>query len=309
VHVVKASVSATQLARANGPIQIAFDRYLLPSTVVRQSVVLREGDRPLAPTITYDPITRVITLGNPDPNGQNWLVPDQFYTITFPIPRGNEDNGLRAIDRATLDPATPVLGFKAIAPPANEPVVRRTMRFCNEVLPILQDRCGSSSCHGGVQGGSAPAAGLVLDSWYGIQNTAIGRVSNASNTGGRASPAAPGPIFGVDMPIIDPGNPGNSWLLYKIVMATPPAQPTDPPPRVTCAPPPVPAPRPFLDPPDLGVELKPADVGEQARLRDFVLGREMPYPPAFEALSVDWMRRLSAWIAQGAQVADCSKCE
>lgn len=315
MQLVDKNVSESRPVRADGVIQLAFDRFLLPSTITRQAVVLREASgAPVnpAPIVKYDPATRVVSLDNPNPNGGNWLVPGQSYTVTLAIPKGNEDDqGLRAIDRATVAPAAggapQVIGFKAddtlpVTPPS-------IMRFCNDVLPILQDRCSTSSCHGSVQGGSSPAAGLVLESWYGVQNTAIGRVAKASNTGSKSDPVAPGAIFGVNMPIIDPGNPGNSWLVYKLALAAPPAKPTDPPARVKCVAPPAGTPPDFRAPPPIGFAPAAVSPEEKSRLADFVPGREMPYPPGFEALSVDWQRRISAWIAQGARTADCSKCE
>lgn len=301
---------------ADGSIQVAFDRFLLPTTVLRQSMVLRDAaGNPLTsgPLPIYDPATRTVTLANPNPAGGNWLVPDQFYKVTFPVPSGDEDNnGFRAIDRATLDPAgVREIAFKAVAPPAGGTPSPRIMRYCNEIFPLIRDRCSSSSCHGSIEPGSTkrPASGLVLDSPEGLTHTAFGHVANGANTGARAGAAAEGAIFGVDMPIIQPGNPGSSWLVYKLLLARPPITPApdalrDPCPAdkktVTPA---------LLAPPD--VLVTPAALSDEERsvLSDAITGREMPYPPTYTALTDAEIRRVSAWIAQGARTADCSKCD
>ena len=95
--------------------------------------------------------------------------------------------------------------------------------------PTRPGRWPRESCH---HGGTAPgpASGLRLDTPAAITATAVGRVSQEANTGAVAGPAPAGAHFGVDMPIINTGdgtgaggNPGNSWLLYKLLLAVPTA--------------------------------------------------------------------------------------
>jgi hypothetical protein len=325
VQVLAANVGTDKQLAQNDSIQIAFDRMLLPATIVRQSFVLVDsfGNPVTAPLVTYDPVTRVVTLSNPNANGEPWLLRGQPYKVVFPVPKGNDDQGgVRAIDRATLDPGVGhQIGFQ-VAPPRTDLPVETPIRFCRDVLPIFQVRCSSGECHGTPQdvppserfpdGKSRPAQGLVLQTSIGVLSTAIGRVSVEANTGPLVGPGrAPGRVFGVDMPIVAPGNPGNSWMMYKLLLA-PPQDPTDPilQPRCDGAPGAAPAvplapATPFLPLPD----------HERARLADRMRGHQMPYPPQpgnaenkDENLTFDELERVRAWMTQGAVVDDCSAC-
>lgn len=216
MHLVSANVSASQLLPANGVIELAFDRLLLPSCITRQTFILEKNT--ITPAIAYDPVTRVVTITPPSA-----LTPGQTYTLGIASPQNAGDaNGLRAIDGATLDPASPaIIDFEvttSISPPPPPP----TIDFCNDVFLSTFTTCTTTGCHGTVY----PAAGLLLTTADGVAQTAIGRVAHGSNTGPRAAAQPPSLVFGEDMPIIDPGNggagnPGDSWLLYKMLMAVP----------------------------------------------------------------------------------------
>ncbi len=314
---------------ANGVIQIAFDRLLLPATAVRQSFILIDGDQnALEPLVTYDPVRRVVTLS--DPGNGGWLKPGQPYSIFFGIAKpGDDESGLRAIDGAPLNASSAgEIGFLT----ANATTVAITpdakSDFCNDVLPVFSGRCATQlGCHTSPQsfstatasaadnerfpnGISSPAAGLILDTAQGVVATAIGRVAQGSNTGGSATSEAPGSQFGIDMPIVDPGNPSNSWLMYKLLLAEP--QDADGGTVLTnqiCTN----APSPTNQPPPLTqYELLQDD--ERARLSNYVLGNQMPYPPnpgvdnRSQNLTMDELERVRAWISAGAVVTDCSVC-
>ena len=277
---------------ADGVIRLAFDRMLLPITATRQSVTLSDKMGNYAtPFVDYDPVARVVSLSNPTgPDaGGCWLLGNQFYSLTLPVPKGDSDSGgLRAIDRATL--AQPItIGFQTSANPcAVPPVVTPPADFCADVFPIFQARCSLSQCHGspmmitvasplfpenGDAGGlSAPAAGLILDNPIPFRQTAIGRPSQGANTGASTTPGEPGHIFGLNMPIVDPGgNPANSWLIYKLLLATPsPAD--DPGLDFTCGS------ASTIAPFNPGPSAHAMSTGERAVLANYVLGREMPYP-------------------------------
>jgi hypothetical protein len=309
----------------DGDILMSFDRMLLPASIVRQSfLVVPEGSNAaLTPTVKYDPVTRLVTLANPNRDGSSWLRPEQAYKIIFSIPDGESDavGGLRAIDRATFDPATPPapIGFLTTATPAGVRSDPPEMQFCSDVLPLFERHCSAPQCHGSPVSGSIArtAAGLLLSTPIGITSTAIGHVANASNTGALAGNANAGRVFGVDMPIIAPGNAGSSFLLYKLIIAPSPpggwtGEGQTPSLRLKCdgsngTPPhdPFEPPIPFMYLPD----------DERDRLSDLVTGNVMPYPPqpgstnTKENLSVAEMLRLSAWIQQGAKVEDCGACE
>ena len=205
VHFVSSNVGPDRAAPADGTLDFTFDRLLLPVTVTRQSVTLRQTgvDTLPSPVVIYDPVSRTVSLSSPDPFRAMWLVPGQEYSVTL------GSSGLRAFDGAPLANPT-VVSFDV-----TEPVgwVRPSrVAFCVEVLPLLQARCGT--CHG-----SAPTpAGLVLTTSAGVLG-ALSRVASGANTGPMGGGAsAPGVVFGVDMALIDPGGPGTSWLMYKLLL-------------------------------------------------------------------------------------------
>ncbi len=314
LHVVSANVGPSKALPADGAVLIAFDRPLLPSTVNRQSVVLREGDgTPVnVPIITYDPVAKTVAIANPNPGGGAWLSVGQPYRVQLVRAKLDSDGGLRAVDRAPVDPAeNTVLAFYASAPTH---VVAPTVSYCDDVLPLLQSRCSGSACHSSnpqPSGASAAAAGLILDTPLGLRSTALDRVARGANTGSRDVPRAAGPVFGVDMPLVDPGSPGTSWLLYKALLADF-ADVTQPPAfRASCdgtAPAAVPDFAPSV--------AAPWSATDRASIGQYVTGQSMPYPtftaagtPLRDAtLSYGELQRLRAWIAQGADAPDCSAC-
>jgi hypothetical protein len=271
------------------------------------------------PTVEYDPVARVVTLNTSSATGSTpWLTPGQVYTVTIPVPNPGEMNsGPRAIDGATLT-APYKLEFIAGPPDPAAGPSDGDVHFCEDVLPIFQLRCSGSSCHAAPVLTKLPAEGLILETPDGVTNTALGRASQEANTGARAGAGLPaGKAFGVDMPILDPHNPGNSWLMYKLLLSR--QRPVDqgadagvaicgkdggaPTPGLTSA---IPFAVPLSD-------------DERARLGDHMLGRSMPYPealgedeptpdPAGLPCTFEEMERIRAWIAKGAQTTACLLC-
>jgi hypothetical protein len=299
----------------DGVIQIALDRYLLPATVTRQAFVLLDSaNTPLsadkAPSVVYDPIARTVTLARPS---DNWLVEGLIYKLVLTIPEGDTDlSGVRAIDRATLRGDQPrEFAFK-VGPRAGV-AAEPTVSFCRDVLPIFVAKCNLPTCHGS---SAVAAASLVLDTSAGVASTALNRIAQASNTGGRSvAPPAAARVFGVDMPIVDPGNPGNSWLLYKIDLARPPVKPS--PATYACTEGLKERPEPFVFQPIAPNARLSADDRERSILSDFILGREMPFPVSSpggypdEALTFDEREKVRLWIkslAPGATVPECGGC-
>jgi hypothetical protein len=277
ITILGANVGVDRMLPADGVIQVAFDRYLLPSTVNRQSIVIVDGaHQPLAPELAlvsvYDPVARTITISG---QKQTWLTEGQPYILVFLIPQGNADQGgLRAIDRATLSPDQP-LEIPFIVGPKAGPPAEPTVSFCRDVLPIFASKCSLSTCHG--TGGQA-AASLVLDTSAGVGATALKRIAQGSNTGPlSSSPPSGQSRFGVDMPLIDPGNPGNSWLMYKVDLARPPGivDQTD---KLACTNGVLEQRVPFVFAPLAPRTQRAADDIERSILSDFILGREMPFP-------------------------------
>jgi hypothetical protein len=220
------------------PLELRFDRFLLPTTAVRQSIVYYTGRArtpalldPRLPelTPTYDPLERVVRFTLPE--GAT-LAPNTLYTVEFPVagapatpPRDVPavGFGFRAFDGAPLDEQGLLrISFRtgehrsAAAPPA--------VPTCDEVVSLL--RCeglgcdpgyvGCASCH--LDDGRAPY-GLRLTSREALADTAIGQVAHQTETGPTTGvPQEAAARFGSGMPLIDPLRPDNSYLLYKLLV-------------------------------------------------------------------------------------------
>ncbi len=282
----------------------------------RQSFFLLDSlNKPLpaskAPRVIYDPVGRTVTLSRPS---DDWLAEGLSYKLRLPRPEGDtEQSGVRAIDGTPLgaDQLTDV-AFQVGPPVVSPPDV--PVSFCRDVLPVFASKCSRSACHGS---GRDSAAGLVLETSTGVALTALNRIAQGSNTGPRAtSPPAPGRVFGVDMPIIDRGDPGNSWLVYKMELVRPPVVPS-PSPGYVC---------------DLSLGqsakrsaytslaseiLLTEGPEERSILGDMILGREMPFPMAVpsgyvdEPLTFEERETVRLWIrdlAPGDSVPECGRC-
>jgi hypothetical protein len=315
----------------DGVVQIAFDRYLLPRSVTRQSVNIYGADgKPLAvdqaPNVLYDPVARAVTLTRPALD-RPWLTPGVPYKLHFSIPKDETDiSGLRAIDGATVDPNQP-LDYSFFVAPAQgaarslaqtlgEP---ESVSFCQDVLPIFASKCSGSKCH---SASGAAAASLVLETSDGVRTTALNRLAQGSNVGGLSgTPRAEGTQFGVDMPIIavdlgpspPVGSPGNSWLMYKIDLAETPANPGARSPYA-CAGGADRTAKQATDFLPLSPVLTTGSPSERSILSDLVLGREMPYPvlepTAYDERPLTFQERetVRMWIARGAETPDCGVC-
>ncbi|HSO33637.1 MAG TPA: hypothetical protein VLT33_13985 [Labilithrix sp.] len=316
ILVVDVNVGDGKPMPADGAIQIAFDRYLLPATVNRQSIVIVDGANQqltpeLAPIVLYDPVARTVTLAPPK---QPWLTEGQPYKVILGIPEGNADTGgVRAIDRATLYPEQKRDFAFFVGPKANKPI-EPTVSFCRDVLPIFYAKCATiPTCH---ITGERAAASLGLDTSVGVGATALNRVAQGANRGARSGLVTTSePLFGVDMPLIDPGSPGNSWLMYKIEMARlPVTEGTSP---IGCT-------NGLLEPatkltfsPLATKAQRSADDLERTILSDYILGREMPFPVARPggyadfALTFDEREKVRLWIQslpKGSSVPECGGC-
>ncbi len=275
---------------------LTFDRFLLPFSVTRQSFAFRDAfnQAPVSPTVVYDPVTLTVTISSPSP-GQPWLLENQPYKVILPVPKDDTDlNGLRAIDGATLGRTVVLEFFTKFAKrpfssthpgtdPRNGGVLEKDgptrLGYC-DVQPIFLGSCsGKGSCHvapDANDGGLYPPMGMLLTTPAGIRNTAIGRASEEMNRTASSQPLAPGKRFGENMPIIDPGNPGGSYLIYKVLAH--------------------------------GQSTSPAISDDEAtRLLSRIAGTAMPTAvgdrPA-GPLGFDDAEKISTWIAQGARIED-----
>lgn len=263
-------------------LEFSFNRYLKPSTAIRQSFAVRDAfsQGVQAPLVQYDPVTRIVRIENPEPRPSDWLLPDQPYTLILGVPElGVDLGGFRAIDEATL-PRGRVFGFQTRgASRASEPIAPD---FCGTVLPTLRDKC--ATCHG-VQDA------LDLSSSAGIQR-AIGSIARGSVRGAGGT-VSPGKHFGEDMALIEPGNPASSYLLYKVLLS-----PSGTRASAHCGTP-LELPAPTI------AYTQDVSGSERTTLHTFIAGDPMP-PVRENALTFDERRALSHWIQSGARISDCA---
>ncbi len=135
--------------------------------------------------------------------------------------------------------------------------------------------------------------GLDLGSGQGLLGTAISRVAHQTDV--EASAGVPTQVpsrFGQGMPIIDPGRPDNSYLVYKLVIN-----------RASFGPDPCGASAYSVA---LAGVCLPASAAETDRLRDwFVRGEPMPPPETGFSLVAEDVRLVERWILDGAPTTDC----
>jgi len=294
-------------------LRLTFDRFLLPGDAIRQAICLQakpdkvatlsDCSAPVFFEPSYDPVMRRVTFRLPataDP-----LFPDTKYWLTVFAPTETSSFGVRAFDGATLEenlvfefttatmdpPGT--LGDRALAPAAQQAASEALFcsadacvascgmdTACAAKCPVsrnLPASCGTGNCHGPIELGLA-VMGLDLS---GIERipAIIGRVANQTQTGEQADEVEPNPRrFGRAMPQVDPGNPGNSYLLYKMLAS------------------------PIYARMDAAATLAP---GEIDRLRaSVVVGLPMPPSDVYASPQAS-LEALSAWIATGAVTSTC----
>ncbi|AKT41649.1 hypothetical protein [Chondromyces crocatus] len=318
---------------------LKFDRFLSPSTATRQSVCIHSAltasirtssecqQLPAATRLllepTYNPVEReVIYRQRPD---QPPLAPGQKYRLIAFRPSDEDASGFRAFDDAPLQ-ATRQFDFSVLpeSPPgATQERLPQSDFYCRRdpaclaqctddacrqqctlwgsgVEPYLR-RCSSGAgCHASPD---TAGSGLSLLNSDLIQRTAIGKTAHQTQTGEHADEPEFSPRrFGRAMPIIDPQNPGNSYLLYKLLIGPNAIDHT-------------------LDPDD-AMQLE----GELARLHtSVVVGLPMPpqrtpsfwlhdpnlpdVDPASIVPRVDGgdIDIITAWIILGAPIRDCAE--
>jgi hypothetical protein len=298
--VVVAPRGAAEKIVSTTSIRLRFDRFLLPSETFRQSVCVQSDAREVRSLDdcvngvfvepSYDPIRRQITLRQSADSSRTHLAPGTTYWVTVFPPPDAESSGIQAFDGTPLDAPTS-FRFTTLDPdpegarvePVPDPI------FCSPdggKTPGARDHlqnCSTSGCHvngaGDAQNPLDAPQGLDMSDIASLRATAIGHVAHQTQMGEHAArPETRGLLFGRSMPIIDPGNPGNSYLLYKIIANR--SNSTEP------------------------------DPAEVERLRDaVVVGMPMPPSNAQSTAFLDaaGMDRLSAWIAQGAPTPSCAK--
>lgn len=223
------ATDGSTVARVTTAVEVTFDRYLDPRTAIRQSYCLRSGAEPVAlledcaeglgTAPVYDPTTRTLTLYLSQP-----LAADKVYALTVFAPRPFQPDtgtlGIRAFDSAPLA-ANATFSFRTEATPAAAAEL--------EALPAV-DRCRGegrvqksfavltcTNCHTNKSEPNVPPSppqGLSLEA-EDLQS-AVGRVARETQTGADADSPQNSPArFGTAMPLVDPSNAGNSYVLYK----------------------------------------------------------------------------------------------
>lgn len=271
-------LSETSIAEGlevSASFRLFFDRYLLPTTAIRQAVCLHpsataiasieECVEPFQPFAApeYNPVRRelVVRLA---PGTR--LIPDTLYRLTVFPPADEESTGLRAFDGAPLARSY-AFDFKTKADtstaqdelgPSAESycAAQKCLRACTDApdadacrdacrplcldeacqgdgdvlagfVPEVFGSCAYSPCHAAAAGVPAPM-GLDLSRKSLVAATAIGVVAHGTATGEASfAPEPSGPKFGRAMALIAPDDPGQSYLLYKL-LANPLNHPRDP---------------------------------------------------------------------------------
>ena len=132
--------------------------------------------------------------------------------------------------------------------------------------------------------------GLDLSSPAGVQTTAINQVAHQTETGPNSGVVMENPDrFGVQMPIVDPARPDNSYLMYKLLRHPGLWERTPCETRYRV---------------DLAGQCPQPSAAELVRLREwFVTGQPMPLDGA--NLGRSDLDVLQAWIVSGAPLAGC----
>ena len=248
-------------------IRVQFDRFLMPSTAVRQTLCLQAAtvggeatgtDRcdPAGIAPEYDPVDRVATWVI-----RGELMPLTRYNVRLFAPKNPQDpNGVRAFDGAPLEKEFTFAFTTGQASPGLEPP--RKLGFCDmrQLCPLPDGACdgpmpvgvttsphafltgnctSGGTCHGGGGGNTGPAGSVLRLDDDGAGGGIVAAVRHlvddavvARETATGVDPVAPSrnvlTPFGHNMPYIDATNPGNSFLLYKLILAMAPRCPFDP---------------------------------------------------------------------------------
>ena len=199
----------------NAALRFKFDRWLIPTTATRQSVALGTEGTHLGVFLhpDYDVTARVLTLRPDTP-----LAADTAYILNLTAAGDDPNgNGLRAYDGRGLEKSQALVfrtTMRAAEPAPESPIVAGN---CSEIVAAFaQAGCTALSCHGSHE----PRMGLALDGTSGLKATAINHVAHETQSGTEITErVVSGGRFGTQMPIIDPGRPENSYLMYKLLIS------------------------------------------------------------------------------------------
>lgn len=212
-------------------IRINFDRYLLPSTARRQAVCVHpdtvainsiaDCTAPNQPfeAVEYNPVLQQVILRLP--TGSE-LAANATHRISIFPPLDDDSFGFRAFDNAPLLQGYTYDFDTGDGSNAEFEALPSEERFCDiygEVTPnALFGACAFGQCHAAGGNIGAIAMGLDLFNFATIADTATGQTAHGSQQGEAAQLPDQAPRrFGRAMPIIDSQDPGNSYLMYKLL--------------------------------------------------------------------------------------------
>jgi Bacterial Ig-like domain len=282
----------------NVAIELRFDRFLLPGAGIGLGLSLFTGN-PAANAVSlsahYDLIERVVTFQTAAPLQPNTLYTAQVLRSTDP------NRGFWAFDRAPVEEGPVPLTFSFTTGDGPRPTIaaQPTTDTCTTLTSGAAPNGplnACSFCHQDpkVAANAYPPMGLSLSDW-GLFYTGIGHVAHETQTGNSA--LAPGlqsaPRFGVQMSIVLPGSPENSYLMYKLLRRPENYELAEGEPCGSALHSPV---------SDASCSVPDPGDAELARLREwFVLGDPMPKD---EGSAVQFARadlaRVANWISAGA---------
>lgn len=175
------------------PIELVFDRPLWPRSINRGTVTVQSGEVSLVPRVNYEPTRRAVVL-TVDRASVRF---DLEYVLSI-------REGISSWDGATaLGLASRRVRFVDRVSSAEPPVSLR-----GEIAPALRSACATSGCHSAQD----RTMGLDLSSPEGILQTTVSRRSReweASSAGAE--------FYWGGMNLVEPGAPGESFLVYKLL--------------------------------------------------------------------------------------------
>ena len=198
------------------PITLRFDRYLRASTAVRQSISVYAGDPSKSIGLLrpeYDMVERVVVY-----RLTSFLEPGTLYTVEVLSANSPAAYGFQAFDGAPLEGGAVPLKFYFFTQRNRDWLPQLPLEpvpSCERILEIFaRAGCADGGCHGG----AIPSAGLLLDGPQSFNETALNQVARQTEIGAVVGVPLQDPVrFGLQMPIVDPGQPANSYLVYKLL--------------------------------------------------------------------------------------------
>jgi len=303
----------------NATLQLRFDRYLDPATVSRQAIRVYSGApdslTPITFDVSYDPVERVVSYRMPA--GVSFA-PEALYQLEVPLAVAADDQGFRAFDGALLEEGDIPLTTSFLTGKRAAELPTLPVPTCEQVVTEVFSGlggCTNDECHSSEpkQGFDNAPLGLWLDRRVHVRATAVSRVAHQTEVGNRSgAPLQDSQRFGVQMPIIDPRNPGNSYLLYKLLRGAQNFEPCGENQAVSvCAEPGDPCVSSYSSLPLREGECLPPSAEESERLREwFVLGEPMPVSrradgtEVLRSVRLQGLRAISRFVAGG---ADCDQ--